>query len=481
MGLCNKLKGKWSGIPLTVKASVAYTVCSILQRSLSFITMPLFTRLLTPDQYGQYTVYNSWIGIFSILLTLNLAYGSFSTAMVKFERQRERYISSIQGLCLLLSVGFLVIYLPLQGPINGLLGMPTLLVLLLVAEITTSNATLLWSGKQRFEYKYKSVVVVTLFVSACSPVLAYLLVSATEDKGTARILGYTLVTVVVGCVIFVWNTVKGKALYDKSFWQYALRFNVPLLAYYLSQVVFNQSDRIMIDHICGTAAAAMYGVAYNLAMLLNFVLNAINGSYVPWYYGKLKEGKQEENRAVSASLAILMGLMLLCVIWYAPEIIRLMAGEAYEAAIPAVAPVAMSVLLLFYAQFFINVEFYFEEKRSLVWASIGAAVLNIVLNAWLIPLVGFVAAAYTTLASYVVFAGCNYIAMKKLLRRREIPEAGYNMKLLLLIMVLFMASGFLGMALYPWILPRIIITLLVLGLLLVFHKPMLQTLKTIKK
>ncbi|MGN0378916.1 MAG: oligosaccharide flippase family protein, partial [Butyrivibrio sp.] len=60
-----KLKNKWNSVPLTVKVSTAYTVCSILQRCLSFITLPVFTRILTQEQYGQYTIYSSWLGIFS--------------------------------------------------------------------------------------------------------------------------------------------------------------------------------------------------------------------------------------------------------------------------------------------------------------------------------------------------------------------------------------------------------------------------------
>ena len=39
----------------------------------------------------------------------------------------------------------------------------------------------------------------------------------------------------------------------------------------------------------------MYGVAYNLAMFLTFVLNAINASYVPWIYEKIKDNKSSEN------------------------------------------------------------------------------------------------------------------------------------------------------------------------------------------
>ena len=63
---------KYKNAPVAVKASVAYTVCNIIQKSLSFITVPLFTRLLTTDEYGQFSVYTSWQGILAIFITLNL-------------------------------------------------------------------------------------------------------------------------------------------------------------------------------------------------------------------------------------------------------------------------------------------------------------------------------------------------------------------------------------------------------------------------
>lgn len=64
-----KFKKKFRQIPLTVKVSMSYAICSILQKCLSFITLPLFTRLLTTEQYGQYTIYSSWSGILMIFLT----------------------------------------------------------------------------------------------------------------------------------------------------------------------------------------------------------------------------------------------------------------------------------------------------------------------------------------------------------------------------------------------------------------------------
>ena len=147
--MISKLKSRWESVPLQVKVSTSYAVCSVLQKCLSFITLPLFTRLLTQEQYGQYTIYTSWSGMLSIVLTLNLAYGSFSTAMVKFEDRRDEYISSVQGICLLLSAVFLVIYLPFSKMWNQLFELPTPLILVMMLDILGSTAILLWSGKKR--------------------------------------------------------------------------------------------------------------------------------------------------------------------------------------------------------------------------------------------------------------------------------------------------------------------------------------------
>lgn len=478
--MISKLRKKWQAIPLTVKVSTSYAICSILQRCLSFITLPLFTRLLTTEQYGQYTVYQSWSVIITIFVTLNLAYGSFSTAMVKYEERRNEYVSAVQGITLMLAGLFLAVYLPFRDAFNQFFELPTFLVAVMLVEILFTCSIQLWTAKNRFEFKYKSVVLATLINSFLAPAVAFVLVTATEEKGTARILGYALTNIIIGGFFFVFNTLKGKKLYNKELWSYALRFNIPLLVYYLSQVIFNQCDRIMINHFCGTDKAAMYGVAHSLATILTFVLNAVNGSYVPWFYGKLKEGKAKENQAVSCGISILMALLLLFVIWYAPEIILVMAGSQYTEAVAVVAPVAMSILLLFYSQLFINMEFYYEEKKLLVLASVGSAVVNIVLNAWLIPQISFVAAGYTTFISYILFALCNYLAMKRIVITRGAADDAYNMKALIGIFILFVAASVLGTLLYGYLVWRIVITVLVLAVMFVFRNKIISVVKIIK-
>ncbi|MGN9136265.1 lipopolysaccharide biosynthesis protein [Clostridium sp. HCP1S3_B4] len=478
--MISKLKQKWNSMPITVKASTSYALCSIVQRSLSFITLPLFTRMLTTEEYGEATLYYSWASFLSIFITLNLAYGSFSTAMVKYKDERDKYISSIQGICLALSCVFLVGYLPFRNYWNKLLGLPTFLVIVMVMEQLATLAIQLWSGKKRFEYKYKSVIGITLIMSIISPILSYIFVINSTQKGYARILGGVITTFIFGLIIFLMNIHRGKKLYCGKFWKYAFGFNIPLLAYYLSQIIFNQSDRIMISKITGNSDAALYGVAYNFAMILTFVLNAINNSYVPWQYEKIEKNQQSENRKVAIVIAGFMAILLLIIIWFAPEVIVILAGKQYEPAVWVVPSVAMSLLLLFYSQLSINVEFYYQEKKDLIYASIGAAVVNIVLNALFIPIFGFVAAGYATLISYIIFAICNYIALLKILKKRNLKQDMFDVKKLIMLFVGFMIIGFLGVVLYDYFLIRIIITIIVFLVFLLKRNLFIEVYKKIK-
>ena len=484
MSYLEKIKRIFNGSK-EVKASSAYVVCSVLQKCLSFITLPLFTRLLTRDEYGISTIYSSTMAIVIVFTTLNLPYGSFSPAMMKFEKDREGYISAVNTICSLFTVGYFIIYFLFRDFWKGLLGLPTELMILMGFEMLFNTAIQFWMGKAKFEYRYKSSVVITLLISIVGTTCSILAVLLLPNKGVAKVVAYGFVVSIIGFVIMVQSFLKGRQSFKLEYWKYALSFNIPLIPYYLSQIIFNQSDRLMINSMTGRGDAAMYGVAYSLAFILTFVLNAINNSYVPWMYRKLKENEFQDNKKISFIIAAIMAVLLLGVIALAPEIILIMAGSQYTSAILVVPPVSMSLMLLFYAQLFINVEFYFEEKYKLVRASILAAVVNIILNYFGIKMFGFVAAGYTTLISYVLFAGCNYLAMKKVCSKHQIETEIYDFKKLLLLFIIFTMIGFMLMLLYPYRIVRLILIAVVLLLFFIMRNKVIslvnRTLTTIKE
>lgn len=461
-----------------VKASTAYTICNVIQRSLSFITLPVFSRLLTTDEYGLSTVYSSTMAILIIFTSLQLPYGTFTTAMVKFEDDRRGYVSAVNGLCTLLMLVYFAIYIPLHSYWDKLLDLPEFLMIIMGFEMLASTSLNFWMSLQRFEYRYKQVVFVTLLSSFASTAVAIIAVVSTDsNRGVVKLLAYSLTAIAIGLFFYVQSFALGKRFYDKQYWHYALSFNLPLIPYYVSQMIFNQSDRLMINSMCGRSDAAKYGVAYSLAIILNFVLNAINDSYTPWLYRKIKEKDFATNKKVALAIAGLMAFLLLGVITLAPEIIYVLAGSKYADAVWVVPPVAMSLLFLFYTQLFANIEFYYEEKYYLVGGSILSAVTNIVLNWIFIKIFGYVAAAYTTLFSFILFALCNYFCMIAVCKKHDLDWHIYNVKALVLLSIVFMAAGFVMMAFYNLLAVRILIVLIVLAIVFVKRKPIIAKAK----
>lgn len=475
---------KYKKMPSAVKASFWYTVCSILQRCISVFTVPLFTRLLSTEQYGLLALYQSWIGIIIIFTTLNLQYGSFNTAMVKYEEDRDTYISAISGLCLLLTCLWACIYFLLSSSINVLTGLPTFLMFVLLLETLATTILGFWTGKKRFDYQYKGFILVTLLMSVLSPILGIVMVTnvSIENRGSARILSNALIVIVIGVIFFIYNVLKGKKLFVKKYWKYALSFNIPLIPYYLSQVVFNQSDRIMISRMVGNDKAGIYSVAYQISIILSFVLNAINNSYVPWVYKKMKEKDYGGIDKATNIIAGLMAALLLGIVIIAPEIILIMGGQAYYEAIWIVPPVAATVLLTFYTQLFINIEFYFEEKNYLVAGSILSALVNIILNFLLIPKVGYIVAGYTTLISYLIFCLMNYFCMKKACQKNNIDlhkARLYDYKFLIALFVFFAVTSGISMVLYNFLFIRYAIIASAIISLIGFRKKIINKFKTL--
>lgn len=467
----NYLIEKYKNIPQPVKASLWYTICSTIQQGISFLTVMIFTRMMSLEDFGLTNIYQTWFNVIIIFATLNLQYGAFNNAMLKYENDRNRYISTMQGLATVLTLAVFAVYMIFRHPVNEWMKLSTPIMLAMCVELIVTPAFGFWSGKKRFDYEYKMLVILTLIISFATPVLGVIMVLCSDQKGEARVYSLVIVKVVVYGILYIYNAVKGKAFFNKEYWKYAISFNGPLVPYYLSQIVFNQSDRIMIDKITGRDDAAVYGVAFSIALVLTFVLNAINNSFVPWKYRKFKEREYEGVDKVSNGIAVLMAGMLLMLILCAPEIIRLMGPEEYSAAKWVVPPLAGGLFFLFITQLFINVEFFFEEKTMLVAGSIFSAVANVVLNYIFIHKFGFIAAGYTSLVSYMLFALCNYFCIVKTLKKHwsEVKVGQiYDLKMLLIISVAFLVLMFGCLPLYNTIIIRyaVLIIALIVGILM---------------
>ena len=437
-----KIIKKYKGMPVQVRASFWFLICAFLQKGISMITTPIFTRLLTTAEYGQYNVFNSWLGIITIFVSLSLAGGVYIQGLVKFEKDRDVFASSIQGLTFTLVVFWTIIYLIFRNFWNQLYGLTTVQMLAMFIMIWTTSVFSLWSNDQRVDYKYRALVIITLLVSIAKPALGIILVINSNDKVTARILGLLLVEIIGYSWLSIVSFKRGKKYFSAKYWKYAICFNLPLIPHYLSQIVLNSSDRIMISNIVGNSEAGIYSLAYSLSLIMTLFNTALTQTLSPWIYKKIK-GKQIEDIASVAYLSlVLVAAVNLCLILLAPEAVAIFAPKSYYDAIWIIPPVALSVYFMYSYDLFAKFAFYYEKTKLIMFASVVGAVLNIILNYIFIKLFGYVAAGYTTLACYVIYSVAHYILMNNICKKYCDGIRPYEIKKILAITIPFVVIGF---------------------------------------
>ena len=472
---------RYKTLQIEIKASLWYTICNIVQNGITFFTLPLFTSILSTEQYGVVSIYESWMNIIVIFATLNLQYGVFNNAMMKFKNERNAYVSSMQALTICLETFLFIIYFLSRKWWNKIFGLSTLLIIVMFLHMLFSSVIGFWMAKQRYEFKYRSVVCITITMAILNPLFGLLAVSNTENKGVARILSIAFVVLLFGLGIFIYNQVKGKKIYVKEYWNYALSFNIPLIPYYLSQIIFNQSDRIMIDHMIGTEKAGIYSVVYNCSMIIVVIINAVKNSFVPWIYGKLENKQYSDITKITDIFMIAISLMLFMVIAIGPEIIQIIAAPEYYEAIWVIPPVAASMFFLVITDYFNFILFFYEKTAYLVWATIGSAIVNIILNYLLIPKFGYIVAGYTTLISYILFAVGNYFFMLLTMKKKEINEPIYNIRFIIIYSCIFLCGTIGIILIYEKRVICWVIFFILVFMLLIFGRKSFGFLSLLKK
>lgn len=449
----NKIKEKYNQLAVEVRATFWFLICSFLQRGISVITTPIFTRLMSTQEYGQYSVFQSWLDIVTVLVSLKLYAGVFMQGIVKQEN-KDRFASAMQGLSLVLTLIWSAIYCVFHCFVNKVTSLTTIQMAAMLSLIWTTGVFSYWSVEQRMKNRYKPLIIITLLASLLKPITGIILVILSTDKATARICSLAFVELIFFTGLFFKDLKKGKCFYDKDIWKYALSFNIPLIPHYLSMAILNSSDRIMIKYYQGESKAGIYGLAYSLALITTLFNSALLQTVEPWLYKKINARQEKDIPQIAYITLAVIALINIGLIAVAPEAVKMFAPSEYAEAMWIVPSVAMSVYFMFVYSLFAAFEFYFEKTHYITVATLVGAIANIVLNMIFIPVFGYYAAGYTTLICYILFAGMHYIFMTRVCKDKLGGEKIFNIRILLGITGTFMICGLLFLLSYNHIFVR---------------------------
>ena len=425
---------------------------------------------MKPSEYGEFSVFNSWLSIAMIVVGLSLTGGIHTQGLIKFDDDKDAFTSSLQGLSTSLVFIWIIISLTFHSFICKILSLSFLQLIELLILVWTAYLFNFWANEKRVNYSYKTLIGLVAFASILEPTLEIISVIFCADKVNARITSWVFADVIVYSWIFIYIQKKGKVYYSKKYWRYAIRFCLPLVPHYLSTVILNSSDRIMIERYVGKSEAGIYNLAYSVSLIMFLFNIAFMQSTAPWMYKKIKQKKENDISIIGYISLILIALLNLMLILVAPEVIKIFAPKEYYAAIWIVPPVAMSVYYMYFYDLFSKFAFYYEKTKVVFIASVSGAVLNILLNYIFIRQYGYIAAGYTTLVCYIVYSIAHYILMKKICNSNCEGRCPYNLKVVFLISIIFTICGFLILVLYNKTLLRYALIFVFVAALIVCRK-----------
>lgn len=468
---------RFNNMPQAVKASIAFFIANIITKGIGYITTPLYTRLLTSEQFGQTSVFLTWLQVFGIVAMFSLSNGVFNNGMIDYPNNRDEYCLSMLFLSNIITIAFSCVLFAIYPLISEYLKIPFSFLLLMSIIFLFQPAYNFWVAKQRYEYKYKYTVLWSIVSAIVSPLVAILCIVAFPNHTLyARIFGAEVSLIIIYVIFYIFLLIKTKAKISTKYWKAAILFNLPLIPHYLSSYLLGSSDRIMISNIIDDTATAYYSVAYAVASVVIIIWTAANSSLIPYTYEKCKSKDYSSISKVTIPIISLFGASCLIIILLAPEVVTMMASKEYKEAIYVIPPIVGGVFFQVQYYIYANILYYHKKPKYVMLGSFVATILNVILNYFCIARFGYIAAGYTTLFCYFVQALIDYLAMKHV-----VGNSVYNMKIIVSISVFLAVISAFSYMVYDYYIIRYVLLGIMMLLGIVNRKRIMKAITGIKK
>lgn len=383
------------------KAGTFYFIGNVFNKGIAFFTVPVFTRILSTSDYGIVTTYNSWIGILSMIMGFAL-HMSVRMAAIDYKEKLDDFMSSIILFICLSSLGSIAIV----TSIMKLFHVNTSIVLVLICMFQASATATIedYSSYLMMQYRYKARTAFMILPNLMSVMASIFTITIilNDNLYLGRIVPTAAIITLFGAIVVVLVMKKGKFRINKEYIKYAMAISAPLILHGIALNILSQSDRIMITSLADAAQTGIYSLIYNFSMIATVITTTLEGIWVPWFINKLKVGSRDEIKIVARDYIHFMTYAMVSLILVAPEVVKILANRNYWEGISIIPPVVLSNFVIFAYSLYVNIEHYYKKTPYITCNTVIAAVSNIILNFIFIPRYGYVAAAYTTLASYII-------------------------------------------------------------------------------
>lgn len=396
-------------------AAFSYSIGNTIIKAIPFITLPIFTRILSTSDFGLYNTYLAYESILSIVLGFGLS-STVRIAKVQYPSSFENYISSIYGLQFTITIIADVVLYLLFVLINPSIWLSKTVCIILLLNCLFTQFYNIGTTKYAINGEVSRNIVVSLLYTVLNVGISLFLCSFVFQNNAycGRIIGTLLGSVIASLFIFVNQISKSHMFFNKDYWSFGLRMGLPLIIHALSLTLLSQCDKIMIQSMVGDSEAGIYGLAVTLIGIITVIVNSVDSAWAPWFFSELEKGKythvcKNNNYIIAAFSGMIVMIMLI-----SPELIKLFSDVQYWDSRYAFAPLSLSVLFSFYYLIPVNFEYYMKKTGFIAISTLITAIINLILNYFLILTYGYISAAYATCLSKAILFVFHWLRARSL-------------------------------------------------------------------
>jgi O-antigen/teichoic acid export membrane protein len=405
--------------------TAVYGLSSILGRLLNYLLVPIYTRVFDTAEYGIVTQFYAYAAFLNVLFTFGL-----ETSFFRFS-QTESGNPKVYSTALLSLIGTSVAFFALAwffaDPIAGTFslaadsGQPLSTYVIWFAGILAADAVtaIPFARLRQQEKAVKFAVIRLLNIGLNIGFNLYFLVYKRDAASydTSAAVGYVflsnLLASLITLVILLPELSAVKDGFDRELWSRMMRYGLPLMVAGFAGMVNETFDRIMLPYLVRDSVTALdqlgiYGACYKLSILMTLFVQTFRYAAEPFFFSQSgKEDARQIYARVMNWFVIGCAFIFLVVMLYM-DFFSHFIGERFRSGLPVVPILLMANLCL---GVYLNISIWYKLSGKTSWGawfSLAGAIVTLILNFLLIPPLGYLGAAWTTLACYAGMMVASY-------------------------------------------------------------------------
>lgn len=392
----------------TLKSFSTYTLISIVTAGIPFLLMPVLTHYLTTEDYGELSLFNTYVTILIPLISLGTT-GVFSVEYFKKSKKGfQEIFSSTLWIPFVLTSFFIVITILFTDTIANLIEIPPklLFAIPIISLIVIVSDVLYGQLIMQKKAKTYGVIAILKTIVEVSLSLFFIVILAMNWEGRILSQGIAAFLTFLFSIYYFhkkeWLNIK---VFSSKRIKQSLLFGLPLVPHLIGKFVINQSDTIFIAKMISVEDAGIYRIGYQFGFIISIVSGAFLSVYTPFLYERLARiTEQKKIEIIKLSYFFILGLILLTLLLTVSSdfIFSNLIHHDFKSGAQFVFWTSLSYVFWGGYLIFAGYIFYLKKTKILAYISILNIFLNLVLNYYFIKLFGVIGVSYATACSFFI-------------------------------------------------------------------------------